>query len=90
MTGMTASSTLVFIPALVSLVHHTSGWTRALEAAHSVCTLSSVTQPRYSLTLVDVHAFAGVDVLEEARLTVKARRTPRTRMTPGYTWGKQW
>ena len=74
---------LVLVLALLPGVHHGACRADTVERPHRVVTLSPVTQPGYGLTLVDVHTLPGVNVLQEARLTLQLGWTPLTGMAPG-------
>ena len=74
---------LVLVLALLPGVHHGAGRADAVERSHRVLTLSAVTQAGYGLTLVDVLTLPGVDVLQEAGLTLQLGGTSLAGMTPG-------
>ena len=86
-TVVLAALTLVLVLALMSGVHHRASRADTVERSHRVVTLSPVTQAGYGLTLVDVHTLAGVNILQEASLTLQLGWTALTGVAPGPAYG---
>ena len=86
-TVVLSSLALVLVLALLPGVHHGACRADTVERPHRVVTLSPVTQPGYGLTLVDVHTLPGVNVLQEAGLTLQPGGTSLAGMAPGPAYG---
>ena len=82
-----AALALVLVLALLPRVHHGAGGADTVEGAHRVLALPAVAEPGYRLTLVDVHALPGVDVLQEAGLTLQLGRAALAGVAPGPAYG---
>ena len=87
MTAVLPGLALVLVLALMPGVHHGAGRADTVEGSHRVLAFSAETQPGYRLTLVDVHTLPGVNVLQEARLTLQLGRAALTGVAPGLTYG---
>ena len=85
MTSVTAILTLISISTFLLLCHHRSRRADTLERSRTVDALPTVTEAGDGLALVDVHALARVDVLQETLLAVKSCRTSLTGVAPCYT-----
>ena len=85
MTSVTAILTLISISTFLLLCHHRSRWADTLERSRTVDALPAVAEAGDGLALVDVHALARVDVLQETLLAVKSCRTSLTGVAPCYT-----
>ena len=86
MASVTPVFAFISISTFLLLRHHGSRRTDALERSRTVDAIPAVAEPGDRLALVDVHALAGVDVLQETLLAVESCRTPLTRVTPCNTW----
>ena len=85
MARVTSVLTFISVATFLLLCHHRARRTDALKRSSTVDTFPSVTKARNGLTLVDVHALACVDVLQETLLAVESCRTSLTRVTPCNT-----
>ena len=86
MASVTPVFAFISISTFLLLRHHSSRRADALERSRTVDAIPAVAEPGDRLALVDVHALAGVDVLQETLLAVESCRTPLTRVTPCNTW----
>ena len=86
MASVTPVFAFISISTFLLLRHHGSRRTDALERSRTVDAIPAVAEAGDRLALVDVHALAGVDVLQETLLAVESCRTPLTRVTPCNTW----
>jgi hypothetical protein len=84
---MCSCGALVLIHTLLLGTHHRAGRTDTVEGANSVDTVPTIAQTWNSLAFVDVHALSGVDILQEARVTVQLGGTALTGVTPGCAYG---
>ena len=64
------------------IVHHRSIGTDAVKRSYIVLTLASITEAGNGLALIDIHALASVNILQEPSITLQLVRTFFTRMTP--------
>ena len=85
MTSVTPVLTLISISTFLLLCHHCSRRADTLERSRTVDALSAIAEAGDGLALVDVHALARVDVLQETLLTVESCRTSFTGVTPRNT-----
>ena len=85
MTSVTPILTLISVSTFLLVRHHCSRWADTLERSWPVYALPAVAEAGDGLALVDVHALACVDVLQEALLTVESCRTSLTGMAPRNT-----
>ena len=85
MTSVTPILTLISVSTFLLVCHHCSRWADTLERSWTVDALPAVAEAGNRLALVDVHALACVDVLQEALLTVESCRTSLTGMAPRNT-----
>ena len=85
MTSVTPILTLISISTFLLVCHHCSRWADTFERSWTVDALATVAEAGDGLALVDVHALASVDVLQEALLTVESCRTSFTGVTPRNT-----
>ena len=79
---LTTCLTLVLVNTFVFIVHHRSIGTDAVKRSYIVLTLASITEAGNGLTLIDIHALASVNILQEPSITLQLVRTLFTRMTP--------
>ena len=86
MTSVTPVLTLISIATFLLLCHHRSRRADTLERSRTVDALPSVAEAGDGLALVNVHALARVDVLQESLLAVKSCRTSFTGVTPCNTY----
>ena len=86
-TAVLPGLALVLVLALMPGVHHGARRADTVEGSHRVLAFSAETQPGYRLTLVDVHTLPGVNVLQEARLTLQLGRAALTGVAPGLAYG---
>ena len=85
MTSVTPILALISISTFLLVCHHCSRRADTLERSRTVDALPAVAEAGDCLALVDVHALASVDVLQETLLTVKSCRTSLTGVTPCNT-----
>ena len=88
MTSVTPILTLISISTFLLVCHHCSRWADTFERSWTVDALPAVAEAGDGLALVDVHALASVDVLQETLLAVESCRTSLTGMTPRNTWDR--
>ena len=86
MARVTSVLTFILVSTFLLLCHHCSRWADTLERSRTVDAIPAVAEAGDRLALVDVHALARVDVLQETLLAVESCRTPLTRVTPCNTW----